>query len=166
MKNKYHFSPILFIQRTNKINKEMKKLYLTFLIFISLLAGLKAQSIGYGYDAAGNRISRYIITTKDAVENDTAPQNNPQEFKLDSQTKTLIYPNPTAGLLNFKITSPGNEENLNIRVKVYTVSGNLIVDEVFHSGRFNVDITHQPNGTYLLDLQVNNKKQAFTIIKE
>ncbi len=125
---------------------------------------IKGPVINFSYDASGNRTSRYLIQTGLKGSKEGLQNRGPEGFSLE-KGKVLLYPNPTSGLLNFEIKST-EDEGLDIKVKVYTISGGLIVEEKHSTARFEVDITGQANGTYLLDLYVNNKKQGFTIIKK
>ncbi len=142
----------------------MKKLYIALLFIICAFNGF-AQEIGYGYDAAGNRISRYLIPTPKSAGTDDEVAS-PQEFKLDKDTDIRLYPNPTSGILNFEVINPELEDNPNVQIKIYSVDGTLLREEEYLITAFTIDITGERNGTYLLDMQVNGKKQYFTIIKK
>lgn len=119
----------------------------------------------YAYDDAGNRISRNLVTTS-LKSTDDSDEDEFQKFTLDNNSDILIYPNPTPGLLNIEITNYTSEEDNNIRVKVYSVNGTLILENEFFSGSFSVDLSEKQNGTYLMDMSVNSKNQYFTIIKK
>ena len=130
-----------------------------------ILMGFKvsAQAIGYYYDVSGNRVQRHVITLKSTV--DTANDKQFQEFILDNKSSILVYPNPTSGILNFEVQNPESIEEPTVAVKIYSVNGSLIRDDTHHSNAFTIDLSGEDNGTYLLDMQVNGKKEHFTIIK-
>lgn len=140
------------------------KRYGILLLFIVLVFKSYAQEISYGYDAAGNRISRYVIETKSTEEKNEISE--PEDFKLDEKTDIRLFPNPTVGLLSFEIINPEMQDNPDIQIKVYSVNGTLIREEEFLTSSFTIDISDEQNGTYLLDMKVNGKKQHFTIIKQ
>ncbi len=149
----------------------MKNIALLIVVVVFTCLGLSAQSIGYRYDKAGNRISTYIIVSKAAnsegAEGAFALNDSPSEtFDYGNEGKTLIFPNPTAGLVQMKIELPAGEMDYNVHVKVYSLNGNLILDEKHNSGKFEIDLTEHVNGSYFLDLFVNGRKQVYTIIKK
>lgn len=142
------------------------KRYIILLLFIVLVFKSYAQEIRYGYDAAGNRISRYVVETKASEDIEEFADAEPQDFKLDENTDIRLYPNPTSGLLSFEVINPEMQDNPEIQIKVYSVSGSLIREEEYQSASFTIDISDEQNGTYLLDMKVNGKQQNFTIIKQ
>ena len=70
-----------------------------------------------------------------------------------------IYPNPTTGILNVKFDS---EKQGNIQVKLISVSGQVILDEEMNAAsgqyNYNLDISNQAKGIYLLSIISDNEK--------
>ncbi len=135
------------------------------LILNELSVEAEIRKVLYTYDAAGNRISRQYLVTANKSASDVESEE-PQEFKLDKDSDILLYPNPTSGILNFEVTNQEMYKYAEVKVKIYSVNGSLIMEDEYKSTNFTVDISEQVNGTYLLDLEVNGKKQHFTIIKQ
>ncbi len=135
------------------------------LILNELSVEAEIRKVLYTYDAAGNRISRQYLVTANKSASDVESED-PQKFNLDKDSDILLYPNPTSGILNFEVTNQEMYKNAEVKVKIYSVNGSLIMEDEYKSTNFTVDISEQVNGTYLLDLEVNGKKQHFTIIKQ
>jgi hypothetical protein len=123
------------------------------------------KKVYFTYDDAGNRKTRELIVSG-IVDLKNTSEEQPQKFKLDGDTDILLYPNPTSGLLNFEVAVPEAGTGMEISAKVYSVTGSLVHDEKFNASAFNIDLTGEQNGTYLLDLTVNGKEKHFTIIKQ
>ena len=70
-----------------------------------------------------------------------------------------IYPNPTTGILNVKFDT---EKQGNIQVKLFSVSGQVILDEEMNAAsgqyNYNLDISNQAKGIYLLSIISDNEK--------
>jgi hypothetical protein len=81
-----------------------------------------ADTISYGYDQAGNRISRGIIYLKSTKVADTV--NYEDNF---GKTRIIISPNPNGG--RFTLTVTGNTETSNMKIFLYNLSGNLIFEQ-------------------------------------
>lgn len=79
------------------------------------------------------------------------PQMNVQDF---SKTSHLIYPNPTTGELNLKLS--GSESILNIQI--FDQSGRLVAK--------SLDLSGLPKGVYLLSVQTNQRKIQEKVIKK
>jgi hypothetical protein len=132
---------------------------------IELYVSGTQSKVYFTYDDAGNRIARELIVSG-IVDLKSTSEEQPQKFKLGKNTDILLYPNPTSGLLNFEVAVPEAGTGLEISAKVYSVTGSLVHDEKFNASAFNIDLTEEQNGTYLLDLTVNGKEKHFTIIKQ
>jgi hypothetical protein len=138
------------------------------------LADLKAQdqNIVYEYDASGNRIKRRIVpktkSMSEKVSNDSISNDDLTDITDFADIKdTLgvkIYPNPTSGILEVEIANlQGNQK---ARLYLYTNTGRLVkqVDKLYR--RQSIDISDQPAGIYLLLIMIDEKKVAYTIIKQ
>lgn len=123
------------------------------------------SKVYFTYDDAGNRKTRELIVSG-IVDLKNTSEEQPRKFNLDLNSNVLLYPNPTAGMLNFEVAAPEEGTELEISAKVYSVTGSLVRDEKFNTSAFNIDLTGEQNGTYMLDLTVNGKEKHFTIIKQ
>jgi hypothetical protein len=133
------------------------------------------NSIGFGYDAAGNRISRTIVypvwgTLREEIQEETAEEpeeepNKPAEYsEVLSDLIIRIYPNPTEGLIRIKIENLPVEIMANITL--YQLSGKLITSKRNVTASTEIDITNQPAGIYLLRIVAGDKQTEWRIIKK
>ncbi len=66
------------------------------------------------------------------------------------QTAFSFFPNPTSGKLNF-------QSNVSINsVQVYTILGNLIVNQGLEGTQVQLDLSHLPSGIYLATVNLEN----------
>lgn len=119
------------------------------------------QTIGYGYDSSGNRISKEIVVEKKKTQK-YASDEYVMEFL--SKKEVRIYPNPTDGRMTIEI--PGYEKGDTGKACIYSMSGTLvktcdIADTVTH-----IDITNCANGLYILTINLNGGKSTWKIIKK
>jgi len=133
------------------------------LILIFLCPMLQAQDkVKYGYDAAGNRISRTIVL---------APRTTPvEETKPVVYTEVLkdiqlkIYPNPTTGMLKVEIIN--QPEGQTAQIWLYAMSGQLIKTFKDVSHTVSIDISAQPAGIYLMNFVAGEYRTEWKIIKK
>ena len=119
-----------------------------------------AQTVSFSYDQAGNRIQREIIFIGDKDISDTITT----QFNsiLDEVTVT-IYPNPNGG--KFSVEIHNADENLDATLLLHTLSGKLIIKKENLNKLTNVDISKYENGTYLLSIIINDKKETWKVVK-
>jgi len=138
---------------------------------------LAAQEVvSFTYDASGNRTSRFIIleekeTDPESTSDTTYLKQN--EIKEEEPVKYLtvvgekainIYPNPNGGM--FKVVFEGWTKELNGSIQLHSLSGNLIFEMQLLQQEIDVNITDQPDGTYLLIIMIDGKKEMWKIIKK
>ena len=145
----------------------MKKIY--FILFPALLfvGMLKAQSISFGYDAAGNRVSRTITLLPSQVKQQQDTTEAPEPFVeiLDGERQIKIYPNPTKGMLAVEITGGNTDDN--IRLSLYSLNGTQL--QSFQSAigtTLQVDMSAYAPATYILRLRAGDKPTEYKIIKQ
>ena len=127
------------------------------------------------YDAAGNRIIRmqeiylkseqgesFIERETNAVIKEKLPEESMEDYLAGNNVK--IYPNPTRGELAVKFDNFSPNEK--IRVKLFDVNGNLILDDKVTNSYHPIDINNQPAGNYILQLSQGNFKKSYKIIKQ
>lgn len=123
--------------------------------------GLKAQnlhasdSVVFGYDANGNRISRsllFIRITEPGQEEDTKPV-----LSYD------LFPNPTPG--RFSIGINESEKSQRLHARILNVSGIVIEEREIESGLSIFDLSGQPDGIYFLETEGTDGLQIWKIIK-
>jgi hypothetical protein len=143
----------------------MKRIiFIALMIFGANCLFGQTVSINFAYDAAGNRVGRTVIITGDKSAED-AIEESIQDITVDENTNIKIFPNPTSGILNFEVLT-SETEDIKVIAKVYSINGSLVCNEEYYGSSFTIDLSHEQNGTYVLDLQVNDKAKYFTIIKQ
>lgn len=137
---------------------------ITALLTLTLLCHAQG-SVGYSYDAAGNRISRTIILSRNMAKRQSAKAMESREYTdRISLREVRLSPNPTQGLVKVSITgmSPDDACALN----VHTMGGQLVEKKTFTGNGTTVDLSGRPDGIYLLDITVNGEKTTWKIIKK
>ena len=141
----------------------MKHLYLLFSFLLILFSGV-AQTVSYGYDNAGNRISRKIVPLKTAQAAKKNPETlAPVEDKL-GERKITIYPNPTQGALAVEIT--GGDAKDAIHLSLFSAQGVQLQNLKVTATTTPVDMSAYPGGWYILHVQAGEKVTEFKIIKQ
>ena len=130
----------------------MKQLKPTLTLSFLLLTGiLFAQDIEYGYDAAGNRISR-----KEIQLGESGPQaQTPVQDKVGNIDVT-IYPNPTQNTLTVNMdVSELDEKDQQAQAKMYLfdLTGKQILTRTVSTSSTQMDLSNQPPGGYILRIQ-------------
>ena len=123
------------------------------------------NTVSYGYDAAGNRISRVI--EMNFLKSAPAPQEEQpvavySEMLSDIELK--IYPNPTDGLLKVEIRNLPEDQTADIQI--YNLSGKQISTHRGISDYTTIDISAQPQGIYLMKIVAGEYRTEWKIIKK
>jgi hypothetical protein len=142
----------------------MKKQTICTLLLVLLgVFSLPAQSIAYDYDAAGNRISRTVITIPPPQSGST---NRINPFVENwGERKITIYPNPTKGSLKISITNGALMEAY--EAKTFDSDGRLInTTHQTGNGEMVVDLNAQSPGVYILKLSSVTEEKTYKILKE
>jgi len=166
------------------------RIFFTFLMVCFCLLQNNAQSnsyVEYTYDAAGNRISRQVITLQ-TNENDLKSakiepgddinseeekgkedDNEKKQIKESDYSQEIIsdyqvrvYPNPTEGIL--KIAVKGDVQNMNIMV--FNLAGKQIVSSSNTRKVGTVNLSSFPGGSYILRVQCDDEWREWKIIKK
>ncbi len=157
--------------------------------FLFLPCLLQAQTkYQYDYDATGNRIKfRVVNITKapmmappaDTIDDGIAEVHNksisggddtdipktPQvyEEKIGS-LKVKVYPNPTQGKIRVVIEC--NEAIKRSQLKLAALNGKTLYNRSNLNLETDIDITEQPTGVYLMQVQVNDTVSNWKIVKQ
>lgn len=133
------------------------------IILLALIFNIaNAQTISYGYDACGNRISRQIVLEKNnkALEAEDVPFSEEQL----GATQVRIYPNPTHGHL--KVVLQNTDETYNNSITIYSANGKQIANIPHAETETDIDISAQPNGIYLMRLCIGTEISTWKILKK
>jgi len=135
-----------------------------------------AQDIEYGYDDAGNRITRKIIGPKmedapsaaNSTEKNYKSGNNESEVEVYNdmvgEKQIKIYPNPTRGKLKIDMVNYNN--NLEGSIQVFDISGRMVNNIPTLTETMQIDITNEPAGSYIMIIVVGNEKSEWKIVKQ
>ena len=143
------------------------KIILLCLCITGMSALLHSQNkVSYGYDKAGNRISRVIKfdQTRSATTSDEEEEQPIVYSEKLSDIELKIYPNPTEGLLTVKIYNL--PENQTAHIWLYNLSGNLVTSFKDVSDEVSINLSNQPEGTYLMKIVAGEYQTEWKIIKK
>ncbi len=128
------------------------------------------QTIGFGYDDAGNRESRTLTIEKITEANDSGQtQESDDSFDIFKSVtiddvKVIVSPNPNEG--RFSIRFINLTEGIQPRVLLHSMSGKPVFENENQQSLINVDVSDRENGTYILTIIINGKKEAWKVIKQ
>ncbi len=149
----------------------MKHVFL-FCLSLVFFIPLKAQMV-YGYDRAGNRISRSVVVLKSSLQYADSLSEQTEEEQMEKKgisedlltCKVTVYPNPTQGEV-FVSISRGEEDAVS-EISVFTDSGQFLVNlKTTGNTTLPVDLSSYPSGIYLIDFQQGKNKSFYKIIKQ
>lgn len=139
----------------------MKKLKTNFLLFslLSCSLGMSAQTkIGYSYDAAGNRVKRELVLSRSQSQ-EAKRSVAYSDVLVDHQIQ--LVPNSKSG----KVKVAALDGKLQFSVMVYNVSGQNVQTLKDVRGQAEVDLSNNPNGIYVLVLEIGQEKTTWKIMK-
>ena len=138
----------------------MRKIIFIFLslLFCLLIHGQK--KIVFDYDKSGNREKRTVINlTKSAkaVHEIITEQVEEREIK--------VYPNPTQGQIKVEISNNADINTCTITINSLG-SGRLITRKKATFPTTEIDLSNQPNGFYIMVINIDGKIVSWKIIKQ
>jgi hypothetical protein len=147
----------------------MKSRYYILLLLSGIALNVFSQNrVTYDYDAAGNRLSGLSSQLRMAAITDqkTEDEIDTEEVYFDKidLSNIRIYPNPTKGILKIEITRMSEENPINIQL--YDMSGRMLINEQNAAPFTDLNISGQPDGTYILTIFTDNRTTHWKIIKE
>lgn len=94
------------------------------------------------------------------ISNDNINKKMQTEIDSQTDTKTVIFPNPTKGLLQIKTRKEIDE------LFLYDLAGKIIMrKEKLLEGKNTIDLTSYPQGIYLVRIHTNDQWETFKVIK-
>lgn len=139
----------------------MKKLKTKILLFslLSCSLGMSAQTkVGYSYDAAGNRVKREIVLSRSQSHE---AKRSVTYSDMISDHQIQIVPNSKSG----KVKVAARDGKSQFDVTVYNVSGQNVLTLKNVRGQTEVDLSSEPNGIYVLVLEIGQEKTTWKIMK-
>ncbi|PKL15644.1 MAG: hypothetical protein CVV49_20360 [Spirochaetae bacterium HGW-Spirochaetae-5] len=147
----------------------MKTLKFIFCLILLVVVKqtVKAQSIQYGYDNAGNRISRMIVVQKSSELNlsDTLVDESKQinDEMLTETGLVKVYPNPVGDILHVVLPAT---ELLSAEYRLYNTKGVLLEIGRLEASNNKLAVGHLSPGLYLLLVHKNEKTEQWKILKK
>ena len=80
------------------------------------------------------------------------------------EQKIVIFPNPTSGSLQVKIT-PFNT-NTSTEISVYDLQSHLLLKEPCNNELSIVDLSKYAKGSYILRIRIGDKQREWKVVKE
>jgi len=153
----------------------MKTLILALTLLLSISTKSQVQYL-FGYDAAGNRISRMGIILNKATQNvdttgnvlsDSCLYNNEakQQYQANIEDYVItVYPNPTTGELKIDISN--FEEGTKGSIFITDIQGKYIYKTDVIYDKNIINLNYVASGQYLMRIVLNNKNHEFFVFKE
>ena len=141
-----------------------------FLSFNTISQNSENKSVYFSYDLNGNRIHRWIEILKmsEADSSDSLFQDSlfkKKTIDIDKSKHSIsIFPNPTKGLLELKIT--GMQEGEFAEFIFVTLTGQEMIRRKTYSPGTLIDIGHFAPGTYIVTVHVGTRIERWKIIKQ
>ena len=144
----------------------VRVILLGFFAMVCLQAVHSQNTVSYGYDAAGNRISRVITLSILRSSNEEQPKSEEEVYSEVLKDFTVkIYPNPTKGELTVDIEQL--PEGKTASLWLYNAQGKFILQKTgLSGGSERLNISKQPKGIYLMKIATKDASTEWKIIKE
>lgn len=141
--------------------------------FFIVSATAQPETVHFDYDAAGNRIMKYVFRSMNADETDSIVQLHEQLAPMlpEPEKETIhqeadgfvMFPNPADDYitLNYSTPEPGEEWTY----RVFNMQGVEVISGKTNSFPVSLEFGNQSPGTYYLSITSGNRSKQFSIIK-
>lgn len=112
------------------------------------------DSIVFTYDSNGNRTSRNLVFER--IVHPQLPTVKPSAFSL--------FPNPTPGEFCLQVNEP--DKTSNVHATLINVSGSVLEEKDITGNKATFNLSKQPNGIYLLEIDGPQEHETWKVIKK
>jgi hypothetical protein len=133
---------------------------------IAAVPAFSQQTVEYEYDTAGNRVSRNVIVLHTNTRNalvQPQPQDSVVYTEILKDFSVRIYPNPTDGLLTVELNDLPEKQTAVI--SLYNTSGKQLLLQRNVEYSTEVNLSNQPQGIYILRIEISGNVSEWKIIK-
>ncbi len=143
------------------------------ILLTGILYSQPISHVEFDYDDAGNRTTRQVIYLKSTeVESTQQFKESAVEQVADSvefkgrlgSREVSIFPNPTKGILTIAMVNLEDESP--VRLELFSLSGEMIMQQQIQNTKTTLDLSAHPPGTYLLQISTSTGGQTWKVIKE
>lgn len=122
------------------------------------------SGVEYEYDDSGNRTKRSTIFLNQSDNHKSGKVAEDSVFSSLGDLKVTFFPNPTDGELGVNVE--GLNTDLRSALYVYSIGGVLILKLPRVEAVNTIDLSNQPQGTYIVVIEANNSKGRWKVIKQ
>lgn len=87
---------------------------------------------------------------------------NPLSVKEVFAGSVAVYPNPGSGVFTVESAQLSGA----MEIKVYSISGRLVIEKTLSGEDLSIDISNQPSGVYIMQLNAQNTVHNYKIVKQ
>ena len=128
------------------------------LLFTIPSLGFAQNSISYSYDAAGNRTGRSITITPVKERNAT----DIDELNDAPSARVHVTADSNSGIVKVEIANYTDSDICHLTL--YDTAGTILTDIPSAESVTLIDISDKPNGVYILQTFLNDKKDTWKIL--
>lgn len=146
-------------------------LILICLCSLHSMAQIDPGKVHFSYDANGNREHRWVTVQKitkvdsaDSLHQDSIIKNRISNSDSNLQQSISLYPNPTQGLLDLKIT--GITDGETAEYVFVSLTGQELLRRKTGLPITKIDISNFAPGIYIVNVTLGKKVETWKIIKQ
>ena len=139
------------------MNKNIQNYSMLFALFI-FTSSVRAQSVSFTYDAAGNRIS-HSITVNRVRERITMDMEETAAEMREERVRLIV--DSSSDILTIDVTGYHDEDKGS--VSLFSLSGYHVRDVTVRSAHTQIDLNGLPQGVYVVRVTLNGKAETWKV---
>lgn len=151
-----------------KMKKIFNQKFLVFTLFTSCFFVNTNAQVSYSYDNNGNRTAKVIVLntlkSDEAVPSEAYDDGISVFEEIIGESSITIYPNPTKGRLRVDIHKESPIDNGFLEIFANTGKSVFKTTTILESNQ--IDLSNQPQGIYVMRINVDGEITTWKIIKE